>query len=282
MKNILNFRDIINLYDGFIFDQFGVIHNGLEINSEIEKSIIEIKNKKKKFYVLSNSGKTNFKNHTRISKMGIKIINSNDIITSGDIFKNLLINKKHPFDNLGKKFFIIGNNDDLLNDTQYIQCSNIFDSDFLLLITIANNSNKDKIKFYLDKGLENNKKLICVNPDKVGINGNSISLSVGSIAEEYEKNGGSVIYVGKPYLNSFQYVLDLLQPLDNKKVLMIGDSLFTDIKGAYESGIDSLFICSGIHKHDFENLEYVNISKKIIDITKEKFMPNYFCKDFKY
>ena len=105
---------------------------------------------------------------------------------------------------MGKKFFIIGNNDDLLNDTQYIQCSNIFDSDFLLLITIANNSNKDKIKFYLDKGLENNKKLICVNPDKVGINGNSISLSVGSIAEEYEKNGGSVIYVGKPYFNSFQ------------------------------------------------------------------------------
>ena len=49
MKNILNFKDIINLYDGFIFDQFGVIHNGLEINSEIEKSIIEIKNKKKNF-----------------------------------------------------------------------------------------------------------------------------------------------------------------------------------------------------------------------------------------
>ena len=95
MKNILNFRDIINLYDGFILDQFGVIHNGLEINAEIEKSISEIKNKNKKFYILSNSGKTNIKNFKRISKMGTKTININDIVTSGDIFKNLLINKKN-------------------------------------------------------------------------------------------------------------------------------------------------------------------------------------------
>ena len=39
MKNILNFRKLINLYDGFIFDQFGVIHDGVVINPEIEQVI---------------------------------------------------------------------------------------------------------------------------------------------------------------------------------------------------------------------------------------------------
>jgi len=170
----------------------------------------------------------------------------------------------------------------LLNDTEYKECNNIIDSDFLLLITITDYLDEDKIKIHLNKGLENNKKLVCVNPDTKGINGNNITLSVGSIAKEYEKCGGSVLYVGKPFLNSFKYILDLLQPIDNKKVLMIGDSLFTDIKGAWDSQIDSFFICNGIHKNDFNNIENDNIPNKILEITKKEFQPRYFCQNFIY
>ena len=282
MKNIFNFRELINLYDGFIFDQFGVIHNGIEINTEIEKSIREIKNKNKKFYILTNSGKTNIKNYERISKMGTKTINFTDIVTSGDIFKNLLINKCNPFNNLGKKYFIIGRYDDLLSDTIYTQSNNINDSDFLLLITLTDYLDNNKIKFYLNEGLHNNKKLVCVNPDIKSIQGNNISSSVGSIAKDYENSGGSVLYVGKPHLNSFNYILDLLHPIGKKKILMIGDSLFTDIKGAYDLKIDSLFISSGIHKNDFKHLESSNIPKKILEITMNEFKPKYFCQNFIY
>ena len=282
MKNILNFRELINLYDGFIFDQFGVIHDGVVINPEIEKVISEIKNKNKKFYILSNSGKTNVKNFERISKMGTKIINFSDIVTSGDIFKSLLINKKYPFNELGNKYFIIGKYDDLLSDTQYTRSNNISDSNFLLLITLSDSKNTDQIKTDLNEGLNNNKKLVCVNPDIKGIHGMQISLSVGSIAKEYESSGGCVLYVGKPYLNSFNYILDLLYPIDKKKILMIGDSLFTDIKGAYDLKIDSFFISSGIHKNDFNDVDSDNIPKKILEITMDEFQPKYYCKNFKY
>ena len=41
---------------------------------------------------------------------------------------------------------------------------------------------------------------------------------------------------------------------DEKKVLVIGDNLNTDIKGANNMHYDSLFIKNGIHKDEFKNL----------------------------
>ena len=43
-----------------------------------------------------------------------------------------------------------------------------------------------------------------------------------------------------------------------KKVLVIGDNLNTDIKGANNMFYDSLFIGDGIHKEEFKNLKQDN------------------------
>ena len=48
---------------------------------------------------------------------------------------------------------------------------------------------------------------------------------------------------------------------DEKKVLVIGDNLNTDIKGANNMHYDSLFIINGIHKNEFKNLTSNNIDK---------------------
>jgi len=282
MKEILNFKNLIDDYEIFIFDQYGVLHNGIDINYEVEKSIKEIKNKGKKFIILSNSGKTKEVNYQRIIKMGSNYINKSNIITSGEIFRDFFINEKYPFNNLGKKYFILGQDSCLLNNTKYLKCESIKDSDFLLLATLDNNNLNDNLKFEIENGVKNKKILICVNPDKYGILGEKINTSVGAIASEYKNKGGYVEYIGKPYLNTFNYILDLFKPIDNKKMLMIGDSLNTDIKGAFDVDIDSLFLISGIHKNDFKTFKNKDIKKKILEITNNKFQPIFFSKEFKY
>ena len=47
----------------------------------------------------------------------------------------------------------------------------------------------------------------------------------------------------------------------NETVLVIGDNIRTDIKGANSMNFDSLFVTNGIHKNEFLNLQYRNYDK---------------------
>jgi len=278
-KKIKKFEEVINQYDGFIFDQFGVIHNGKQIHKNAEDCFFQILKKNKKILLLSNSGKSSKINKERIKSIGSKIIHEQKMITSGDVCKKLLLEKKYPLNNIGNKYFLIGSNYDLLKGTDYQKTEDIDDSDFLLLNTLPNDNNKE---INLDKSIRNNKLLICANPDLLGVSGNKVSKSVGSFALEYESKGGRVIFIGKPYSNVFDIALNYFANIKKERILMIGDSLFHDIKGATKADIDSLFILSGIHKNDFELLEDHYIKNKILNLTKNKYIPTYFCNFLKY
>ena len=52
-----------------------------------------------------------------------------------------------------------------------------------------------------------------------------------------------MIYFGKPHKEVYLSCLDM-----NQKTLVIGDNLNTDIKGANNMNLDSVFISSGIHR----------------------------------
>ena len=56
-----------------------------------------------------------------------------------------------------------------------------------------------------------------------------------------------------------------------EKVLAIGDNLRTDIKGANNLNIDSIFIYSGVHRNEFENEDQL---KKLL--KEYKVEANYF------
>ena len=55
----------------------------------------------------------------------------------------------------------------------------------------------------------------------------------------------------------------------NETILVIGDNIRTDIKGANNMKFDSLFITNGIHKKEFLNLPIQNYDK-ILDKYETK------------
>ena len=95
--------------------------------------------------------------------------------------------------------------------------------------------------------------MICSNPDFVskGPDG-ELSICPGTTARQYAALGGRVDYRGKPYAPVYQRCF-ALSP-DHKSALAIGDSLYHDIGGANNVGIDSLFISSGLHAGDLSDL----------------------------
>ena len=60
---------------------------------------------------------------------------------------------------------------------------------------------------------------------------------------------------------------------EDEKVLVIGDNIRTDIKGANNMKLDSLFITNGVHRDEFMNLELKNYDKIL---EKYKTKTNYY------
>ena len=78
-------------------------------------------------------------------------------------------------------------------------------------------------------------------------------MCAGLLAELYENSGGRVQLHGKPDPLMYQRVHDLAQQqldktIEKDKILMVGDSLATDIKGANAYEIDSLMVLMGVHE----------------------------------
>ena len=98
--------------------------------------------------------------------------------------------------------------------------------------------------------------MICTNPDLIVHRGFRSEYCAGTVAKIFEKLGGKVIYVGKPYPEIYNFCIN-----KNEKILVIGDNIRTDIKGANNMKLDSLFITNGIHKNEFINLSLDDYDK---------------------
>jgi HAD superfamily hydrolase (TIGR01459 family) len=102
--------------------------------------------------------------------------------------------------------------------------------------------------------------MICANPDIVVERGDQLVYCAGAIADLYAAAGGSVTYAGKPHRPIYEQALRMAGKARRTspppgRVLAIGDSVRTDLKGATAFGIDCLFITAGIHAEELGGRE---------------------------
>ena len=239
------FSSIVDDYQLFYVDLWGVVHNGVSLHKEAIKTLNEITRKKKDYILLTNAPRPNHSVKSFLEKLGMEKEIRDHVYTSGEAALSYL--RKHF---LEKTFFHVGppRDFDLFTDFKKNKSENIENSDYILCTGLFDNHDKD-LKYY--KSLfENNlkKKMICTNPDLIVDRGSNRELCAGSVAMVFEKMGGEVVYFGKPYPEVYNQSFDN----KNKKILSIGDNLNTDIKGANLLNFDSLLISNGIHKDEIE------------------------------
>jgi HAD superfamily hydrolase (TIGR01459 family) len=97
--------------------------------------------------------------------------------------------------------------------------------------------------------------MICANPDVVVERGDQLVYCAGAIADLYAAIGGEVIYAGKPYRPIYDQAMAIAraargEPVEHDRVLAIGDSVRTDLKGAAAFDLDCLFVTAGIHAEE--------------------------------
>ena len=95
--NINNLSDVIDQYDLFIIDQWGVLHNGQQGFNFAIDCIEKLVLSKKKLIIISNSSKRKHTTIERLPKLGFDKDSFEEVLTSGEIIWQNLYNKSNDF-----------------------------------------------------------------------------------------------------------------------------------------------------------------------------------------
>lgn len=258
MKELSKFSEIIDHYDSYIIDLWGVIHDGQNLYPGVKQTMDELKERGKKCVFLSNAPRRSSKVKAVLGKFGITEDYYIDALSSGEVgFR--IINAS-----AAKKYFYIGpqKDRDLMEGSKLEEVAKAADADIAICTGFdEDNSTLDEkmpqIKEVLAAGL----KMYCVNPDLIVVRQDGTKmLCAGVIGNYYKEQGGNVEFIGKPHAKVYEYVTNIFNKGQTelsspvcysdigKRILAIGDGPETDIKGANNAGIDSLLVLGGILK----------------------------------
>ncbi len=256
MRNIASISSIADNYDYFLFDQWGVLHNGLNAFDDAKNCLKKLKEKGKKNILISNSSKLTKLSVLNLKKLGIDDSLYDYSITSGQIAFDLF--QEDIFNQYGEKCFPMSLSLEKIKMFKIQTVKNIKNANFVLIAAIKPNSNlfdfTDDLKTMMDLKIP----LVCTNPDFQVDNKGSLEMCGGTIAQLYEDMGGTVHRYGKPYQPIYSNIINKFKIKSPKKVIAIGDSFNHDILGAMNQGFDSLFIENGIHRNDIGDLDRKN------------------------
>jgi len=289
-------QELVDKYDAFILDQFGVLHNGAHaLEGAIELVNYLASDQKKKLIILSNTSAPSDKAMLKLPKLGFEAHHFLGAVTSGEEAAKYIqaqYGANSDTNDSSKALMMTWDASDLTNPRltalpeaflekcgpQIQLASTVEEADWLLLhgsevwyrgdgmdqlplSFIETGSMESVVEPLLQQCLERNLPCICANPDHiVQTPTGGTAYMPGAIAQRYQDMGGSVQWFGKPQPTHFLACLDVLG-LPADRVAHVGDSLHHDISGANQAGISNIFVTSGIHRSDL-NVKFGELPKQ--------------------
>ncbi|WP_203431429.1 TIGR01459 family HAD-type hydrolase [Rhizobium sp. BG4] len=242
-------RELARFYRGFIIDIFGVLHDGVVLNPAVLTTLTALRAQGARVCLLSNSPRRAASITLRLSDMGLYQNLYDGLVSSGELVYAAMSGAVH-LDGMpaGGRYLHAGPPElcGLLEGLPHQPASSPAEADFILATgDVAHDA------AWISIALARNLPMICANPDlDVIIAGRRVACA-GSLARRYEGQGGHVHRVGKPGVEAFVAALQVLD-LPRAQVIMIGDSLATDIAGANSAGLASALVLSGVHRDQID------------------------------
>ena len=237
-------------YDGFILDQWGVLHDGTRPYAGAAECLQRLHGAGKRMVVLSNSGKREAENLRVMARMGFDVTLLERCVCAGEEARRAVEARADPFHSaLGKRCYAFtrGGDHAVLDGIGLDFVDRVEDADFLAVLGI--DSPHRSLADYegeLKAGVARGLPLVCANPDVARLSPQGLVDAQGVLAVRYEALGGHVFYHGKPYPAIYRSCLSALGYRADQ-VLMVGDSVDHDVLGAARAGIASALIPGAVH-----------------------------------
>ncbi len=252
---ITNFAEISDQYDAAFVDLWGCMHNGLAALPDAVKAMQGFRDRGGKVVLVTNSPRPWDSVAKQIAGMGVPDDAWDAIATSGDSARSAMfqgaVGEKIWFmgesprdDDFFKPLKIIDNPVTItkvpLDQAQGIVCCGPFDP------MADPETNRADFLRAREMGLP----LLCANSDIVVDRGEVREWCAGALAALYTDMGGQSLYFGKPHPPIYDLARRRLAALDGSihdpRIICIGDGIGTDILGAQQEDLDSLFISGGL------------------------------------
>jgi HAD superfamily hydrolase (TIGR01459 family) len=262
-----HFAALAGGYDVVLSDVWGVVHNGIAATAEACDALTRFRAGGGTVVLITNAPRPGANVRQILDRLAVPHSAYDAIVSSGDVARALIVART------GERVFHVGPERDLpmfegldapiteLEHADYAVCSGLFDD------TVETPQDYEPL---VERMRARTLPMICANPDVVVERGDKLVYCAGAIADLYAAAGGEVVYAGKPYRPIYEQALSVAEaargaPVAHHRLLAIGDSVRTDLKGAAALGIDSLFVTAGIHaeelgaRHDPDTLALSNI-----------------------
>lgn len=249
-RSVSGLSSIVDRFDAFLIDQFGVVHDGDRLYPGVLNCLDKLTTGRKQVVLLSNSGKRSQANIQRLLQLGIPRDYFDQVVTSGEVAWQSILNRtlKAPFCS-GSRIFLVGHEDyDYgFEELGLVRVAEPKAADFVMIA--ASQAPRMSLAEYGETLLEAARAdipALCCNPDRLMLTLSGLQPSAGEIASLYERFGGRVIYVGKPYPEMYRHARKLLKARTLTRVLAIGDSIEHDIGGGHKAGFPTLLVRTGL------------------------------------
>ena len=250
--------DLASRYDIILCDVWGVVHNGLVAFERATEALCRFRAGGGTVVLMTNSPNPSRIVEAQLARLGVTRNAYDAIVSSGDVTVSLLAARA------GTGLFHLGPPDETaLFEEVLALCGEaprlvpLQQANFVLCTGLSDPWHETPADYeeLLAAMRARNLEFICANPDIVVEDGGKLFYCAGAIAERYAGAGGKVIQAGKPFAPIFARALETARRpgtkiIDRARVLVIGDAMRTDIKGAHDQGFDSLFVTSGIHRKE--------------------------------
>jgi len=253
---IKRFKELVKQYKVVFFDAYGVLKKHHGMIEGVDEMLSFLVDEDIDFYIITNDASRSPALLAKVyQEAGIKVVKEENMISSAMMSVEFLKENVYP----GSLVAYLGRE----TSEYFIRCAD------LIPIRMEEVSEEDyseisAIMLFDDGGYEFhsgiNKTLnvvrgtdapvIVANPDKIyPVSDGEVAFAIGSIANMLEVvSNRKFFHFGKPDESIFEYGFNIANSkrrVSKREVLMVGDTLDTDIIGGNDFGIDTALVLSG-------------------------------------
>jgi HAD superfamily hydrolase (TIGR01459 family) len=247
-----SFSTLAGNYDAVLSDVWGVVHNGVAATLSACEALSRFREQGGTVMLITNAPRPGATVVKFIDKVGVPHSAYDGIVSSGDVTRSVM--QARP----DKNVFHIGPDRDLpIFDGLGLNFVPMDRADYVVCTGLTNDEveTPESYRALLTDMRKRGLFMLCGNPDLVVERGDELIYCAGALADLYGSLGGEVLYAGKPHRPIYDLALEQVamvrgKPVALNRVLAIGDSIRTDLKGAIGHGLDCLFVTAGIHAEE--------------------------------
>jgi HAD superfamily hydrolase (TIGR01459 family) len=247
---LANAGPLLARYEAIFCDVWGVVHDGRKAYAEAGAALAQFRSLGGTVVLVSNAPVPAAGVEQILEKTGVRRDAWDAIVSSGDIALRHIADKGYrrmhwvgPSKRDYALYVRLPGPNVPLAEAEAIVCTGL------------RNDRTETVEDYRDliaHGVARKLPFVCANPDLVVDVGSTRLVCAGSIAAEYERQGGEVFWAGKPHPSAYATAFERAGELRGRKpalsrILAIGDAVRTDLAAAQGLGVDGLLVAAGIH-----------------------------------